>query len=718
MKLNFFILNFLFELSLIIIIKGDSCPENKISVSDTECESIENILEKENLIYEYSKLSYLSLNNNGKIYKNGYKLDIFKLNDADLRSHNIKKSHLYIPSSCLQEMENHDKIKLNPYYGIVIIVYNSNKLNNNNITNNYFIIRHNSPNSQIKYINSKYFDFSFCSKDPILFEDEINIKNLKYNKNDNTPIDINKIIYGKNKGIDLFNLTSPFFKDICFKFTSEKGTDVILESRVEDYYQNITFCDYKENSHYISYNYSLEDETFTYRCAFGYYKNEKDKISHLDEIENKINSYISISNIKVITCYKDVLSFKNLIKNYGAMICVFIFLFQIICFITFCRKGMKNIENQLDTLFQTGKMIIKRNSRLSLTIKKDQVINNPSILNNNNIPIKLFNLWGNVKLLKKSKTQNLQLNLNQNSSHKIIKDNEGNNNTKQIKIKAIINSDDDKNSASSKEDFNDASNKNLMKNNEKIYNSAEKNIGNNLTEGTDLSQLYEYENEELNELTFDKAIKLDKRCCCTYYGSILVTSHVILNVFGRPNDYNLFSVKLGLLFMTFPINLTFNIFFFTSKSIKLNYTKVMDNISTIWDNMQKAIYSSILSNFLLIILKFLCLTHDSIRSLRKIKDVNYAQKKSICILRCCKFRIFLFYILSFAFLIVFGSYVTCFCGVYENTQISLIKSTFISWGISLIYPFLLCIITSLFRSCSLKCKSSTLYCIKQFLQLF
>ena len=144
----------------------------------------------------------------------------------------------------------------------------------------------------------------------------------------------------------------------------------------------------------------------------------------------------------------------------------------------------------------------------------------------------------------------------------------------------------------------------------------------------------------------------------------------------------------------------------------------MDDISTIWDNMKKAIYSSLLSNILLIILKFLCLTHDSIRSLRKIKDINMAQKKSKCLLRCCKFRIFIYYILSFAFLIVFGAYIICFCSIYENTQISLIKSTFISWAISLIYPFILCFITSLFRSFSLICNSSYLYCVKQFLQLF
>ena len=110
------------------------------------------------------------------------------------------------------------------------------------------------------------------------------------------------------------------------------------------------------------------------------------------------------------------------------------------------------------------------------------------------------------------------------------------------------------------------------------------------------SQLYEYENDELNEQPFDKALKNDKRGFCKYYCNILVISHIVLNVFLRHSDYNLFVVKLGLLFMTFPINLTFNILFFTNKAMKLNYIKSMKDISMFWNNIANSVYSSILSS--------------------------------------------------------------------------------------------------------------------------
>jgi hypothetical protein len=229
-------------------------------------------------------------------------------------------------------------------------------------------------------------------------------------------------------------------------------------------------------------------------------------------------------------------------------------------------------------------------------------------------------------------------------------------------------------------------------------------------------QLYEYESDELNELKFEDAIEYDKRSFCRYYINILFYSHIILSVFFRFGDFNLFTVKLGLFFMTFPINLTMNIFFFTNESITLDYLKSADDFSSIWRHIDNTLYSSLLSSFLLILLKLLCLTHNSVRQLRKIRDVNEAQQKSNCILLCVKIRIAIYYALSFAFLIIFGFYVLCFCAVFENTQITLIKSTFTSWLISLLYPFIICLITSLVRKASFSCNSKFLYGVKKIMQ--
>jgi hypothetical protein len=674
-------------------------------------------------------LLYLASTDERRIEKKGFELDILKLNDSKLHSHNMRKSKLYIPNSCIEEMEKHELIKLNRSKGIVILVSDSNNLNINNIPNNYFIIRHNSADSQIKLINSKSFDFSFCNKEPILLEDEIKLEELKYNStNDNDSINLDKVLYGRKYGIDLFDPYSDFFNDICFKFTSEKGSDVTLESRVEDYYQNITLCDEKENSHYLGYNYSEDNDIITYRCAFGFYKSENEKSSNLDLIDSEIKTYVSVSNLKVITCYKKFLNLKDLIKNYGGSICILVIIIQFICFLLFCFLGIKYIKKQLEDLFTLGKEIIRRKSLLTenhLTIENDSKDHFNNFIQEKSP--KLQNQEKPVSNPPKNKE------ISENKDNEIQKENsiEANKINRQetsgdikVEIKEENNNEEKKATNERKDIIEDKDFRNKVLDNKLSSSVIKKSKGQfdketniDLDMKSESSQLYDYEIDELNELPFDKALKKDKRNFCVYYCNILAVSHIILNLFFRQSDYNLFVVKLGLLFMTFPINLTFNSFFFTNEKIKINYVKSVEDISTFWSNISNTVYSSILSSTFLIILKFISLTHNSIRALRKMKNVELAKKKSVCLLRCIKLRIFIYYILSFAFLIIFGFYVLCFCAIFENTQLILVRSTFTSWLISLLYPFIICFITSLFRSLSFTCESKCLYIVKQLLQM-
>ena len=736
MKLSIYIFDLIIFLNYIVNTFEDICSEKEISISALgNCKNITDILDGKDLALKKSNLFYLSSNNEGRIEKGGYKLEIYKLNDTKLQSHNIRRSQLYIPKNCLDKMEKNNKTSINKNKGIIIVVHDSNNLNANNIPDNYFIIFYINEDSSIKYINSKNYDFSFCHEDPILLENEINFSNLKY-PNSNDKINIEKIIYGRQLGIDLFDPSSKFLKDICFKFKSEKGTDVPLESRLEDYYQNITFCNDNENSHYISYNYSSNTSTFNYRCAIGYYKSENDKSSYLDTIDTELKSIVSISNIKIIKCYKSILVLKDIIRNYGGMICIFVIIYQIICFLIFCFCGIKSIEDKIGELFILGKKIIRRLSRKIELNAGSVPENEANNINNGQKPRKLFNLWGQVKILKekglliprnRQRIEGLKIKvINQKKqSNPFNSDKNDEKESEEIRINKLEMDDDivkkGLNNKKEEEPIHIKTNGEIIED-ERVFpfkKGIKKNEQNNEFDQnkSEDSQIYDYEMDELNELPFDKAIKYDKRNFCVYYGNILLSSHIILSVFFRQNDYNLFTIKLGLLFMTFPININFNILFFTSKNIKLSYIRSMNDISSFWNNITNSIYSSILASILLIILKVISLTHNSVRTLRKLRDINQAEKKSVCILRCIKIRIVIYYILSFIFLIVFGFYVLCFCSIFENTQIELIKSTVTSWLLSIILPFLICFLTSLMRSISLVMENKYFYAIKQIMQM-
>ena len=225
------------------------------------------------------------------------------------------------------------------------------------------------------------------------------------------------------------------------------------------------------------------------------------------------------------------------------------------------------------------------------------------------------------------------------------------------------------------------------------------------------------DHEELNELDYEKALKKDGRNFCQYYIFKLRSSHVVLSVFFRRDDYNLFSVKLGLLFMLFPINLTFNIFFFTSNNIKSNYLNKMDDIGNYLANLLHSFLSSIFVTIIVIMLKFLCLTHGSIRGLKKLETGDKIRQKSVWTIRCIKIRICVYYILSYVFLLVFGYYVGCFCAIYKNTQLDLIISMFTSWGLSQFYPFMICFATTITRMIALKGKCKFFYKINKLMQM-
>ena len=97
------------------------------------------------------------------------------------------------------------------------------------------------------------------------------------------------------------------------------------------------------------------------------------------------------------------------------------------------------------------------------------------------------------------------------------------------------------------------------------------------------------------------------------------------------------------------------------------------------------------------------LTEKNILELKNSK--NKLLEKRTKILKCLSIKLTIFFILIFLFLIVFWFYLTCFCGVYKNTQIHLIKDALLSFGLSLLYPFILYLLPGLFRIPSLKNKN-------------
>ena len=62
-------------------------------------------------------------------------------------------------------------------------------------------------------------------------------------------------------------------------------------------------------------------------------------------------------------------------------------------------------------------------------------------------------------------------------------------------------------------------------------------------------------------------------------------------------------------------------------------------------------------------------------------------------------------------LVFFWYYISCFCGIYVNTQIHLIKDSFISFAIGLLYPLIMYLIPGIFRILALRAEKKDRKCI-------
>ena len=123
------------------------------------------------------------------------------------------------------------------------------------------------------------------------------------------------------------------------------------------------------------------------------------------------------------------------------------------------------------------------------------------------------------------------------------------------------------------------------------------------------------------------------------------------------------------------------------------------------------LYSSIITTVINMILKLLSLSEKNILVLKQENEINLAMRKSKTIEKCLRIKFIIFFLLSNLFLFFFWYFISCFCAVYTNTQIILIKDTLVSFGLSMLYPFGLNLLPGLFRIPALRTKNKDKKCI-------
>ena len=174
-----------------------------------------------------------------------------------------------------------------------------------------------------------------------------------------------------------------------------------------------------------------------------------------------------------------------------------------------------------------------------------------------------------------------------------------------------------------------------------------------------------------------------------------------------------------LFFFFFASELSINALFFSDETMPQIYED-QGSFNFLYQ-IPQIVYSSILSQLFDFIIKYFSLSEDNILEIKEekrknSKDINTKIKKMYKIL---KIKFALFFIISPFILFLFWFYITCFCGIYKNTQIHLIKDTLLSFITSVLFPFGTSIFPGLLRLLALKSKKGNkayLYKFSQFLE--
>ena len=236
----------------------------------------------------------------------------------------------------------------------------------------------------------------------------------------------------------------------------------------------------------------------------------------------------------------------------------------------------------------------------------------------------------------------------------------------------------------------------------KLKNSYIISINNNnkikKTEAFLDNEIMKYNDYELNNLNFKDAILIDKRTYLQYYISLIKRKQKIVFAFYTTNDYNSKIIKICLFFFSFSLFFTVNSLFFSDSTMhKIYEDKGSFNFLF---QIPQIIYSTIISSFINFLVNMLSLTEKNIIELKSMNKNESKIKTQI--IKCIKIKFILFFVLVFSFLLLFWYYTSCFCAVYKNTQIHLIKDTLLSFVLSLLYPLGFSLLTGIFRIYSLK----------------
>ena len=250
-------------------------------------------------------------------------------------------------------------------------------------------------------------------------------------KINSTSININSMLFLTKQNVDIFNLSSPFYIDICYSFETYNKKDISLRDRITIIFPNITLCENGceiKSINLTSLKANCECKINKFLCNDIFAGNLLYQ-NHLDEIDSLIRQ----TNINIIKCYKYALFYIYFIHNISGYIIGFLILFQIIFTIIYYKRSLYLTKKYIFILIEKYLQYLVQKNNISNENNSFCMFEVDSYSKNNNININIINKNGPPIRKKKSSYVNRNF-LRLNLSDQNINNNETGNISKNINI--------------------------------------------------------------------------------------------------------------------------------------------------------------------------------------------------------------------------------------------------------------------------------------------
>ena len=500
-----------------------------------------------------------------------------------------------------------------------------------------------------------------------------------------TNLDLANYNYSKHfesQGFDIYNISSDFYNDFCSPAFIDEN-DLTLKDRIQYIYpNNVTLC--KDNCNYNGAE--IENERIICSCNLNsngeLVEKEEDEVEFLDEDDgNFLTYFLDKVNYNIFKCYQLLYSFDNLKNNFAFYAILGIFLVILVLNLIFGFYSLPKLKllmfNKIPTEKNVRKEVIKELKKIRKSSRR--ILHNPnkkkkslkSKLKNDKIKIEIKrvvkrNLSSYIDFKNITIQKPIFRNKNKSKSSKIIKYNK----------KKIDKS---------------QSREILLKSSDKLGKYKDKMIID--------------KNDDINELPYTRALRIDKRNIFQIFCSIIIEKLEIINLVYGKHKVKIMVVSEYILFFLF--NFFFNALLYSDEVVSNKYHN--NGRLDIFVTIVISLLSNIITSIICYYINYSKGIEERWELISELKVEYYYLLNVNIFFRYLKLKFIGFFICEIILISGCFYYIVIFCIVYNKSRGSLVVNYLSSLLEELITSFAITAIILVTRKIGLACLNRHLY---------